>query len=51
MIESSFWFDEAARYQEQALETEESEEQREFLELAEACFAFASWVEDRATGG
>ncbi len=51
MIESSYWFDEAAKYKEQALVTENAGEQQEFLELAEICVNVAIWVEERTTGG
>ena len=51
MMESSFWFEEASKYEEQARASEDPHEQREFLELAQVCIEFASRVEERATGG
>ena len=37
MMECSYWFDEAFKYRERALSSEDAEERREFLELAEIC--------------
>jgi hypothetical protein len=51
MMESSYWFDEAFRYRERALMSEDPDEQRELLELAQVCSEFAAGVEERATGG
>jgi hypothetical protein len=51
MMESSYWFDEAFKYRERALMSEDPEERREFLELAEVCAEFAVGVEERATAG
>jgi hypothetical protein len=51
MMESSYWFEEASKYKEQARASEDPAEQHEFLELAEICIDFASRVEERATGG
>jgi hypothetical protein len=51
MIESSYWFDEAAKFKEQAKAVEDAGEQDEFLELAEICIEIAIRVEERATGG
>jgi hypothetical protein len=51
MIEWSYWYDEAAKYKEQALAAEDPGEQREFLELAKVCIDVAVSAEDRATSG
>ena len=51
MMESSYWFDEAAKYKEQALATEDPGEQREYLDLAEICVDIAVRVEERTPGG
>jgi hypothetical protein len=51
MIEWSYWYDEAAKYKEQALAAEDPDAQREFLELAEICIDVAAKVEERATSG
>lgn len=51
MIEAMYWWDEAAKFKEQALTSEDAAQQAVFLELAEACEAVAIDVEDRATGG
>lgn len=51
MMESSYWFDESFKYRERALLSEDAEERRELLELAEICAEFAAGVEERATAG
>jgi hypothetical protein len=51
MMESSYWFDEAFKYRERALISEDPDEQRELLELAQVCAEFAVGIEERATGG
>lgn len=51
MMKSSYWFDEAVKYKEQALVSEDPAEQREYLELAEICVDIAVRVEGRETGG
>jgi hypothetical protein len=51
MMESSYWFDEAFKYRERALVSEDPDEQRELFELAQVCAEFAAGVEERATGG
>jgi hypothetical protein len=51
MIEWLYWYEEAAKYKEQALAAEDAEAQREFLELAEICVDVAARAEERATSG
>ena len=51
MIEALYWWDEAARFRECARASRDTQEQTEFLELAEACEAVAIAAEERATGG
>ena len=51
MIEALYWWDEAAKYKEEARRTANAAEQMEFLELAETCEAVAIDAEDRATSG
>jgi hypothetical protein len=51
MIAWFYWYDEAAKYNEQALAAEDPGKQREYLELAEICIDIAAWAEQRATGG
>jgi len=51
MIGAAYWFDESAKYQENAAETGNPAEKQEFLELAEICFDIAVRLEDRATAG
>jgi len=51
MIDAAYWFDESAKYKENASETEDPAEKQEFLELAEICFDIAVRLEDRATAG
>jgi hypothetical protein len=48
---SDYWFDEAAKYKEHAAEADDSNEQKEFLELADICFDIAIRLEERATPG
>ena len=51
MIEWLYWYEEAAKYKEQALAAEDADAQREFLELAEICVDVAARAEERATSG
>jgi len=51
MIEALYWWDQAVKFKEQALASEDRESRGELLELANACEAVAAEVEDRATGG
>jgi hypothetical protein len=51
MIEAIYWWDQAAKFQEEALTLQDAAQQAEFLDLAQACEAVAIDIEDRATGG
>lgn len=51
MIEAMYWWDEAAKFKEQACKSEDVRQQTELMELAETCEAVAIAIEDRATGG
>jgi hypothetical protein len=51
MIEALYWWDQAARFKEEALRFNDADRQVELLELAATCEAVAIDVEDRATSG
>ena len=51
MIGSTYWFEEAAKYEEYAADALDPSEKQEFLELAKICFDVAIEIEDRATAG
>lgn len=51
MIEARYWWDEAAKFKEEAYASRDPETQAELLELAETCESIAIKVEDRDTGG
>lgn len=51
MIEALYWWDQAAKFKEEALACDDLNQRAELLELAETCEAVAVNVEDRATGG
>jgi hypothetical protein len=51
VIEAQYWWDEAARFREQARSSSQPEQGIELLELAEVCEAVAANAEDRVTGG
>ena len=51
MIEAFYWWDEAAKFKEQARAIEDPRQQQEFLELAGICEDVAAEAEERATGG
>jgi hypothetical protein len=51
MIGALYWWDEAAKFKESARAARNPREQREFIELAEACEDVAAKLEERATGG
>ena len=51
MFEADYWWDEAAKFKEQARMSEQHEQRAELLELAETCEAVAIKAEDRLTGG
>ncbi len=50
-MEALYWWDQAAKFMEQALASEDLNLRAELLELADSCEAVAVDVEDRATGG
>lgn len=50
-MEALYWWDQAAKFTEQALASEDVKRRAELLELADTCEAVAVDVEDRATGG
>jgi hypothetical protein len=51
MIEALYWWEEAAKFKQQASTSEGAIEQAELLELAETCEAVAIKVEDQMTAG
>ncbi len=51
MNEALYWWDEAAKFKEQAGMPENAAQHAELLELADVCEAVAIEAEDRITGG
>jgi hypothetical protein len=51
MIGAAYWFDEAAKYNDQAAEAEDPAERKEYLELANICLDIATRLEERVTAG
>jgi hypothetical protein len=51
MIEAIYWWDQAAKFKDEAQASQDTARQAEFLDLAQACEAVAIDIEDRATGG
>jgi hypothetical protein len=51
MIDTDYWWDRAARYRELAQAAQDSEQRKEYLELAEACDEVAADIEEHMPSG
>lgn len=51
MIETSYWWDQAEKFRDQARATDDPPRPQQLLELANVCDDVAAEAEGRATGG